>query len=291
MKHIICFILCLLLFSVSIFSRSLEDILESGVLRVGMLETIENVTITPDGEYKGFNYDLVNKFADYLGVKLEIVLTDSFSDYFKKDGEVPENVQTDDSIVYNPDIFENDVVDIVADFITRLPWREKLFNMTDVIKNRQVIFSSNRTIWERNINVRRPFSELSDVTFIIREHTSYEDNFRNNIKPKIEDVKAIYTRQGDNYCSSKILDGDAHFGVIDSIAFLGQNVLNNRRLTMCYNVSPMEDLCWVSPKANNELNAKLAEFFNEEETHDTISSLFVSYFNMSYGVYMDILSN
>ncbi len=57
------------------FSRNLDEILESGTLRVGTTGDYKPFSFNNDGTHEGFDIAVAKSFADKLGVKLELVNT------------------------------------------------------------------------------------------------------------------------------------------------------------------------------------------------------------------------
>ncbi len=83
-----------------------------------------------DGNIEGFHYNLVKMFSEHINVDLKVKVI-SFNDYFRHNGEIPEGVKTDSTIVYKPDLF--DEVDIYCDNMTILPWRQRLMTFVELI--------------------------------------------------------------------------------------------------------------------------------------------------------------
>ncbi|WP_417224007.1 membrane-bound lytic murein transglycosylase MltF [Amphritea sp.] len=84
--------LVFLLISVSLFlalflfdqshRTQVEAIQKTGTLRVATRNTPTTYYQDNNGKATGFEYELLNAFADYLGVELELIIPDSFGDIF-----------------------------------------------------------------------------------------------------------------------------------------------------------------------------------------------------------------
>lgn len=65
----------LLVTSLNASARDLDDILESGTLRVGTAGDYKPFTYLDEGEYEGFDIEMARLMADKMGVELELVAT------------------------------------------------------------------------------------------------------------------------------------------------------------------------------------------------------------------------
>ena len=100
MKKILSILLLLTLVTQAVWSRSLDEIRRSGVMRVAFTESGKQTV----------NFNLAKEFAKFLNVELEIV-TVSWNEIFSQNGIIPPDYQTNDSISYTPDALKR------ADFI------------------------------------------------------------------------------------------------------------------------------------------------------------------------------
>lgn len=136
-------ILLIILFCISLFSRTFDEIKSSKVLKVAMRENDMTYTMVNGKIVPNFDYALALKFAKYLGVKIEIVKVDSFKDFWLKDGEFIFKL----SAPATPDIFKK--ADMTFDVISINEARKKHLIMVPYVKNKTIIFTNkNRQIEE-----------------------------------------------------------------------------------------------------------------------------------------------
>lgn len=136
-------ILLIILFCISLFSRTFDEIKSSKVLKVAMRENDMTYTMVNGKIVPNFDYALALKFAKYLGVKIEIVKVDSFKDFWLKDGEFIFKLPAPAT----PDIFKK--ADMTFDVISINEARKKHLIMVPYVKNKTIIFTNkNRQIEE-----------------------------------------------------------------------------------------------------------------------------------------------
>lgn len=78
MRKLLLFLTCCILVTVTAsfaYSRSLDEILTTGVLKVGTTGDYKPFSFYNDGKYEGFDIAVAKSFATKLGVKLELVKT------------------------------------------------------------------------------------------------------------------------------------------------------------------------------------------------------------------------
>ena len=129
-------IFLLLLFFVSLYSRTLEDIKSSKVLKVAMRQNDMTYSLQDDKIVANFDYALALEFGKYLGVKIELVHVDSFKRYWLKDGDFIFKQPAPST----PDIFKK--VDMTLDIISVNKKRMKHVNMIPYIQNKSILFTN-----------------------------------------------------------------------------------------------------------------------------------------------------
>ena len=136
--------------------------LENGLV-VSMRVSGPVYRIMDNGEIDGFHYNMVSLFAQYLDVPLKIELM-NFEDYFKLDGEIPEDVKTDETLIYTPDVLKES--HLVADSLTVLNWRKRLMEFVKIVPVSIVIMTRDDFVVES-------IEALRGLTVAIEPNTSY----------------------------------------------------------------------------------------------------------------------
>lgn len=146
--------------------RDLNQIKESGFVRVGFRRS-PTVYMEDEKTGKPNNYvwDLIQAWAEENGVEAHPVVLDTMTDYWEFNGKIPENVSTDDSIVYTPDIYSK--IDIAADIFTRLEWRERLVDMHKYIETGSI------AVTRKEDNVSKPEDLIGKRFYLVRGQSGF----------------------------------------------------------------------------------------------------------------------
>ncbi|HPG29238.1 MAG TPA: transporter substrate-binding domain-containing protein [bacterium] len=250
------------------FSRTLDEIKKSGILRVGFFKEKTSFAIDAEGNMSGFDFELAKSFAEYLNVKLIPVIVE-WNQIFSKDesGKIIEKNK-----IYNPFIFESDSADIIAQEITKLKWREKLMNLVPVTKSRQALFG----IKDGKQAVK--ISDLSNSKIYIRKNTSFHELYENKIKPKAANAEAFYSDEGNDEGITLLLSKSVDFSITDAFQFFG---FKNENLKYMFSLSPSETLCWAIKKNNKELTNELKKFLTISKKSGVFDKIFKSYLGVS----------
>lgn len=142
----------------------IEGLREKKILVVATRELDSVYEVDENGLVSGFNFLLLEQFANDLSVQLEPVIV-NFSDYFGVGGIIPDEIKTNPNYVYTPDLFSE--VDIYCDVITVLPWREKLIRFIKIVPVRQIAIT-------RTGEELETLNDLYGKEIALKPDTSYE---------------------------------------------------------------------------------------------------------------------
>lgn len=156
------------------------------------------------GKAMGFEYELLERFADYLGVELEIIVTRDIDSLFKK--------------------LNNGEVDLVAHTLTITSERKKEVNFTDYLYlTNQVLVQKKPDNW-RNMKWNKVEKtlvhdaiELINDTVSVRKNTSYFERL-NNLSSEIGGDIVIDTLPGSlttDEIIKMVVDGDIKYTIAD----------------------------------------------------------------------------
>ena len=270
-------VLIIIIFNFSFcFSRTLDEIKKSGVLRVGFFKEKTSFAIDAEGNMSGFDYELAKSFAEYLNVKLNPVIIE-WNQIFSKDesGKI-----IDKNKIYNPFLFEADKVDIIAQEITKLKWRDKLLNLVPVTKSRQALFGLNDGKQAAKI------ADLSNSKIFVRKNTSFQELYEKKIKPGAANCEAVLSDSGNDEGVALILSKSVDFSITDAFQFFG---FKNESLKYMFSLSSNETLCWAIKKNNIELTNELKKFLKFSKKSGTFDKIFKSYLGVSEKEYNNAL--
>lgn len=261
-------IIIITLFTISMhctYSRDLETIKNSGKIYIGMTkEDIENI-----------NYPLALEFSKYLNVEVEIVEI-SWEEAFMKNGTIPEDVETDPSIIYNPDIFKK--VDIICSTISTLEWRKKLFDFARTLE------SSEMLLTVQTENPLQDYSDLKGKTIGLVGNTSFEEHISDINKRLDGGINVITTKSSDE--SKQLLLEDRVFGIVlDADEALLFNSEHDQEYDISLPVSPVKKTAWAVEKGNN-LKKEVEAFFRTIKNNGVLDKIFIDKFDISHSNYL-----
>jgi ABC-type amino acid transport substrate-binding protein len=113
--------------------------LQASGLTIAMTESDAIWELNENGDNIGVQYLLADAFAETIGAELTVRMVD-FLDYFSIGGQIPDQVKSDESFSYRPDLLD-DGIDMYVDTITVLPWRERILTLVPVFPTRLVVLS------------------------------------------------------------------------------------------------------------------------------------------------------
>ena len=194
---IIIAIIASLFFSNTLISQDLNKIKEKGVIKIGFDES----------EVGKINYKLAYKFADYLDLEVQEVIVD-WDALFSKNGQIPENIQTDTSLKYTPDAFKN--IDLYSGSVSPVEWRKKLFDFAPTLVSAEVLII-NKTM----INKPKAISQIGGMTIAMMDGTSFVTHMNEHMKKIKGEVVFEYTETG---AASKqlLIDGKVDGIILDA---------------------------------------------------------------------------
>lgn len=264
-RLIFCIFFIALLLNTS-FSRDLATIKRSGKILVGM---------TKD-DYKSINYELVVEFARYLNVEI-VPVEITWEEAFMKNGIVPEDLETNPSVVYNPDVFKK--VDIICSTFTILEWRKKIFDFAETLNSAELLLIS------KNSPPVKDFSDLAGKSIALMEATSFEERMKiineaQGGKIKIELVKT------SEEAKARLAKGEVFGIILDADEALNFNVTSDLKYKIGIPVSPMTKTAWVVEKGNN-LKKEVEDFFLTIENNEQLNNIFLKKFKTTYSKYIE----
>lgn len=162
-------IVLLLLFYMSLFARTYDEIVSSNVLKIAMRSNNLTYHIEDQKVVSGFMYDLAKEFSKFLGVRLEIVHVENFKDFWLKD----------DKYIFalnppaTPDIYKK--ADCSLDLISINDRRKKYVDMIPFMKNKTMIFS------HKNADIKN-FQDLIGKKFLMFKGMQSEYILKSRLK-------------------------------------------------------------------------------------------------------------
>jgi membrane-bound lytic murein transglycosylase F len=243
-------------------SSVLSKIKKQKTLNVVLLNSPSTYYIGVDGA-QGFEYDLLDAYAKYLDVDLNITVANT----------VKEAIE----------LSKNPAIHITSASLSKTEQRKELFNFgpsyfevqEQVICNRSMIGSGR---------FPRTVEELSGLSIMVGEETSYSQTLESLINDGY-DINATYSAE---YSTEELLERVAKGEIDCTIADSNIYALNLRyftEITMAFTISGREHLAWVLQKDAKELKTNMYIWFNEFSQSGALSQLKDHYY--SYVMYFD----
>jgi membrane-bound lytic murein transglycosylase F len=213
------------LFSCSLFEHNkLRSIKSAGELVVLTRTSPTTYYDTPEGP-AGFEYDLVKSFADYLGVKVRIIVADKFSDIIPR--------------------LANGDADMAAAGITVTDARSKMVMFGPPYQEirEQVIY---------RLGTQRPASakDLVGRQIEVQSGTSYVDRL-NELKQQYPDLKWIETDKDTEELLQQVWEGLLELSIADS-NIVAVNRQYFPELQVAFSFPQPESLAWAFPLSEDK---------------------------------------
>lgn len=240
----------------------LDEIKANKTLNVVLLNAPSTYYIGPEGP-QGFEYDLLNSYAQYLDVDL--------------------NITTVNTIKEALEFSKNPNIHITSASLSKTKEREKTFNFgpsyfevqEQVICHRGMLGSGK---FPRNIE------DLAGLKIVVGESTSYAQTIQ-NLQADGYDINASLTAE---YSTEELLEQVSKNEIECTIADSNIYALNLRYFTemrVAFTVSVREQLAWTLAPDSKELEANMYSWLNSFNQSGALAQLKDHYY--SYVMFFD----
>lgn len=257
----------------------IDQIRERGSLRVGMQENV--IGHYPDREVQtGYNYLLARDLAATIGVELDVRIVEKFPMYFWKDGETPEQVKTDSSYFYVPDLF--DELDIYAENLTHVPWRGQILNQIEGVPVSTVV------VQKKGANIT-DLRDLDGLRVALMEDSSHEVVMEEIAEKYGISYKIIpTTNEVGGYMA--VMNGEADVTVQDSdLGFLIMRDYPELEITL--QASDTDYVGWAVKKEDVVLASILTKYIEAMKSNGKFDEYWETTYGVSYPEYMRLLTD
>jgi membrane-bound lytic murein transglycosylase F len=244
------FVVCLL-FSSCGRDRVLKSIQKSGKITV-ITRNNSHCYYTYRDEDMGFEHDLAQAFADFLGVQLEIKVAESWGQMLP--------------------LLDKDQGHFVAASLTITPSRQQSVDFSKgYLPVQQMVITHKRN---RDI---KSLEDLSGKTIYVRAGTSYEERLqmlkRNGMNITIEAI--------DNIPTEELIEDVAERRIEITIADSNVALLNRRYypdIRIAFPIEKPQSLGWAVKKGESGLRRKINAFFKKIEQDGTFQDIYNRYY-------------
>lgn len=255
-----------------------DVIREKGSINIAMQNNVIGYQVGSEKQ-TGYNYLLARDFATLLDVELEITIVDQFTKYFWKDGETPERIKTDTDYTYVPDLF--DTVDIYADNLTHVAWRQQILNQIKGVPV-SVVFVQNDDL---DLNV---IEDLDGTILALNRDTSHE-----LVVTEIEKTYGIkfeiYDVYNDIEGFDAVVEGLADSTISDSdLGFL--YLKDYEGLTIKIQASESDFVGWAVKKEDVILASIIEKYIETMKENGSFDEYWEVCYGVSYPEYMRLMT-
>lgn len=243
--------------NVNLAEIGLDAIQKRGTLRIATRNNSSSYFVWR-GQPMGFQFELANRFAKHLGVKLEIVAPEKWGDLFS--------------------FIERGKADLIAETLTITPKRSKRILFSNPYSHTQI-----HIIWKKGFKKIEALEDLAGKNIHVREHSSYAErlneinrDFKNKNRPLIKIIIEPEEKETE-IIFAEIVTGKIPYTIADeNLALVNKTYLPD--LVIGPAISAKQDIAWaVHPKAEN-LVLKINEFFQIMKKEPTYNILYRRYY-------------
>ena len=217
----------------------LDKIKEEKVLNVVLLNSPSTYYIGSDGP-KGFEYDLLKEYSNYLHVDLNITTANT----------TQEAIQ----------LSKNPKIHITSASLAKTAKREKNFNFgPSYFEVQEQVICSRKMLWDGVFP--KDVEDLAGLKIIVGSGTSYSDTIKKLQKDGF-DINATYTSE---YSTEELIEKVALNEIDCTIADSNIYALNRRyfpNVALAFSISGREQLAWVLTPNSKELEADMYSWLN-----------------------------
>ena len=222
------------------------------------------------GEPMGFEYDLVKKLAEHLGVSLELIVVKDIQQMF--------------------DMLDRDMGDIIAFNLTITKERTKMIDFTDPVNSiKQVLVQRKPENWrdmklyEIEEELIRDPSELIGKTIVVRHNSSYIQrlvNLSEEIGGDINIVEAEPELTIEDLIA-QVANGEIDYTISDdNIANLNETYYSN--IDVKTSISLSQRVAWAVKKHSGQFLAEINHWLDSLKTTSDFAVIYNKYFKNRY---------
>ena len=225
----------------------IAQIKSRGVLRISTINSPLTYYTVNDAP-AGMDYELAQRFADYLGVKLQMTVRQSLNDLF-------DDLDTDDADLLAAGLTYN------SERLTRFRTGPSYYSVSQ-----QLVY---------RIGTPRP-KNLGDLKgrLTVASGSAYMSTLRNTKENQYPDLDwAISTDQGPKALLEAVADGELDYTIGDSVT-IGLLQRIHPQLAVAFDITDEEPVTWYMQRdVDDSLHAAMLDFFSQMEEEGAMARL------------------
>lgn len=204
------------------------------------------------GQEMGFEYDLAKSFADFLGVRLNIKVSDSWDEIAQE--------------------LEGGQGDLAAAGLAITPPRlERVDFSRGYFSVQQMLITHKNNQWIKKI------ADLESVSIHVRRGTSYEHRLRTLKKRGLDLVIAVYDDVPTEDLIQDVAEGKIEATIADSnVALLNRRYYPD--VQIAFPIEAPQSLGWAVKRGEKALVKKINQFFDKIQKDGTFRDIYNRYY-------------
>lgn len=224
----------------------------SGGLKIATISNRDVYWIEDDGSITGFDYNMLEDLSQILGLNLHIEVQDNLTNFFSKDGEFLQDVTTDPSISYTPDLLNT--VDLYLGPFSIVPWRKKLMRMIPMMPMGQVL-------------ANREGDEVNNLTDLNGKRVavfpgSYQETLLNNLMDEEDFQVEFVNMKTDEDPLEFVKAGKADY-LVDGAVYMAQGMSNLDGMSISPVKIDLVTVGWAVHKDDDVFASLLEKYFSK----------------------------
>ncbi|MBN2610257.1 MAG: transporter substrate-binding domain-containing protein [Bacteroidales bacterium] len=217
------------------------------------------------GQPMGYQFELLQELADYMGVKLEVTVSNNLSENFKKlvAGEV----------------------DLIASNLTVTKERKELVDFTVAHSQAsQVLVQRKPDNWEKmnkkalEDNLLRNQLDLSGKTIYVQSNSSHSARLRNLAEEIGDSITIVEVDEDVEMLISKVANGEIDYTVSDEhVASVNQTYYPN--IDVETRVSFPQNMAWAVRKGSVKFREEINYWLSDYKKTRRFNAMYAKYFN------------
>ncbi|HTH13994.1 MAG TPA: transporter substrate-binding domain-containing protein [Spirochaetia bacterium] len=249
-------------------------------LKAATISIVGTFDQRPDGTRAGLDWDLVKDFAATLGLTVEVTVPKNLGSFFSRDGKMPTDVETDETLVYTPDQLKT--VDLYIGPFTILPWRERLMTMVP-------LYPMQNFLVGRKGEELKNLSQLRGKRIVVLQG-AMQANLLKGLEDKMHlGLKMVYAISGTDLLA-EVSSGRADY-TLEGTLFFAQYRKAMRELSVSAFPSDPVRVGWAVKKQDGPLASLVTKYFAKIQSDGSFGRWFESNFGTEFPDYLALLAN
>jgi membrane-bound lytic murein transglycosylase F len=236
-----------------------DKIKQTKKLRVVLLNSPSTYYIGSNSP-EGFEYDLLNSYAKYIGVELDITVVNTVNEALK--------------------YIDNPSIDIISASLPKTKSMVKKYNFGPAYLEVHQQMICNRSMIAKG-TFPRDVEQLKGLKISITQGTSYNDTIK-ELKDDGYDINVTLT---SSFSTEELLQEVSAHKIDCTIVNSNIYAINQRyypEIALAFSISGSQQLAWVLAKGSDKLEADMYEWLNQFNQSTKLSALKDHYYSYAY---------